>query len=134
MMVNSIGRPSKYCQELLEAAEAYLVNYEAAGDLVPSVVGLAISIGISKSTCYEWAKYEDRKAFSDILTRVENLQEQKLMQGGLGGDFNPAITKMMMTKHGYSDRIETDNKHDVSDPMKELMAHVATAGRRVGDE
>jgi len=36
------------------------------------------------------------------------LQERKLICNGLMGDFNPAITKMMLTKHGYSDKMETD--------------------------
>ena len=92
------GRPTKYTPELLEAAWAYLEHYEEAGDPVPSVVGLALSIGITKKTCYEWAKDADKTEFSDILTRVEAQQEQKLIAGGLTQGFNPAITKMMMTK------------------------------------
>ena len=31
-----------------------------------------------------------------------------LINGGLGGDFNPAISKLMMAKHNYSDKIEQD--------------------------
>lgn len=103
------GRPTKYTPELLEAAWAYLDNYEEAGDLVPTVVGLALSIGITKTTCYAWAKEEGKEEFSNLLTRVENMQERKLVFGGLSGEYNPAITKMMMTKHGYSDKIEQDH-------------------------
>jgi hypothetical protein len=33
-----------------------------------------------------------------------------LIDGGLIGDFNPTITKLMLTKHGYSDKQEVDNK------------------------
>ena len=128
------GRPSKYTPELLDAAQAYLENYEDAGDPVPSVVGLAIAIGINKATCYDWAKHDDKQAFSDILTRVEEMQEQKLIAGGLSQGFNPAITKMMLTKHGYSDKLQTENTHDVSDPMKELLGYVASSGKRVGDD
>ncbi len=61
-------------------------------------------LGIQKSTCYAWAQEEDKVEFSDILTRVEQMQEMKLIDGGLRNAFNPAITKMMMTKHGYSDK------------------------------
>lgn len=122
------GRPTKYCDALLEAAEAYLENYEAAGDLVPSVVGLALAIGIDKSTCYEWAKHEDKARFSDILTRVEAIQEQQLLRGGLGNEFNPAITKMMLTKHGYSDKIEqshTSPDGSMSPPSAFIIEGVA---------
>lgn len=129
------GRPTKYTPELLEAAWAYANGaWELAGDKVPTVVGLALDIGIDKATCYDWASQPDKAEFSDILRKVEGTQERRLVNGGIEGEFNPAITKMMMTKHGYSDKIETDNKHDVSDPMKELMAHVATAGKRVGGD
>ena len=103
-----MGRPTKYTKQLLKAAWEYLDNYEEAGDLVPSVVGLAISLGITKSTCYVWAEEAGKEEFSDILTRVSDLQEQKLMRGGLSGEYNPAITKMMMTKHGYSDAQKVD--------------------------
>lgn len=109
-MSKTNGRPTKYTPEILDAAQAYLDGgWEAVGDAVPTVVGMALDIGIAKSTCYDWAKREDKQAFSDILTRVEALQERKLVNGGLVQEFNPAITKMMLTKHGYSDKIEQDH-------------------------
>lgn len=101
-----MARPTKYTPELLEAAHAYVDGMWEENGPVPSVVGLVNAIGISKSIAYDWAKHEDKKAFSDILTRVEALQEEKLIAGGLSGGFNPAFAKMMMTKHGYSDKVE----------------------------
>ena len=98
------GRPTKLTDELLAKAEDYVDNYEAYGDPVPTVVGLALEIGVSRSTCYEWAKADGR--FSDIFTRAEETQERGLVRGGLEGKYNPAITKMMLTKHGYSDKVE----------------------------
>jgi hypothetical protein len=35
-------------------------------------------------------------------------QERQLISGGLTNEFNSAITKMMLTKHGYTDKTETD--------------------------
>jgi len=32
----------------------------------------------------------------------------------------------------YGDRIDVNNKHDLSDPMQELLAHVASNGKRLG--
>jgi hypothetical protein len=32
-----------------------------------------------------------------------------LLNNGLDGTFNPPITKMMLSKHGYSDKIEQDH-------------------------
>lgn len=108
--MSTMGRPTKYTKELLDAAREYLETYTEDGSPVPSVVGLALHIGIDKSTCYDWANHEDKREFSDILKRVSMMQEQKLISGGLGGDFNPAFAKMMMTKHGYSDKVEQDVK------------------------
>ena len=100
------GRPTKLTEELLAKAEDYVANYESYGDAVPTAVGLALEIGVHRSTCYEWAKEDER--FSDIFTRVESTQERKLVNGGLEGKWNPAITTMMLTKHGYSDKLEQD--------------------------
>jgi hypothetical protein len=106
------GRPSNYTPELVAAAWEYARGgWIAAGDPVPTVAALACEIGISRDTCYEWAKHED-KEFSDILSKIAQEQERNLVKGGLGGDFNAAITKMMMTKHGYSDA----TKNEVSGP------------------
>lgn len=104
-----MARPTDYTPAILEKAERYISGgWEECGDKVPTVVGLASEIGIARSTCYAWAKDDDKVEFSDILMRVEEIQERALVNGGLGGDFNPAITKMMMTKHGYSDKQEVD--------------------------
>lgn len=32
----------------------------------------------------------------------------------------------------YGDKIDVNNKHDLSDPMKELLEHVAANGKRLG--
>jgi hypothetical protein len=41
------------------------------------------------------------------------LQERTLLNGGLGKDFNPVITKLVLGKHGYSDKQEEDNSEEV---------------------
>lgn len=104
-----MGRPTDYTPELVEKAWAYVNGgWADAGDPVPSVAGLACEIGITRETCYAWAK-DEKKVFSDILLRLAQSQERQLLRGGLSGVFNAPITKMMMTKHGYSDRVETDH-------------------------
>jgi len=34
----------------------------------------------------------------------------------------------------YGEKIEVDNKHDISDPMIELLKHVAGNGKRIGED
>lgn len=97
------GRPTKYTPELLEKADYYL---STVGNELPSVEGLAVFLDIRRSTIYEWQKEHD--AFSDILEKILVEQAKKLMNNGLTGKWNSTITKLILTKHGYSDKIEQD--------------------------
>lgn len=104
-----MARPTLYTKKLVEEAWKYVNGgWQEAGDPVPSVAGLACEIGIRRETCHAWAK-DENKEFSNILGEIAAIQERSLLRGGLQGDFNPSITKMMMTKHGYSDRVEQDH-------------------------
>lgn len=44
------GRPTKYTDELLEMAEQYINVYKDEGDVIPSLAGLALYLGIARST------------------------------------------------------------------------------------
>ncbi len=100
------GRPTTYTEEVLKLARDYVDN---CPDKVPMVVGLCKHIGRSKATVYSWAKDDDKAAFLDILGEIEENQHIELVNGGLAGEFASPIAKMMMTKHGYSDKQEVDH-------------------------
>ncbi|EMF4673488.1 DNA-packaging protein [Providencia stuartii] len=108
-----VGCPSKLTDELIAKAKEYLYGgYESFGDVVPSVAGLSCYLAIARSTTYEYAKQDSDlgREFSDIVEGILSLQENKLINGGLKGDFNPSITKIMLTKHGYSEKQEIDHR------------------------
>jgi hypothetical protein len=106
------GRLTDYSPKMVEKAWHYANGgWIKAGDKVPSVAGLACELGIHRETCYEWAKDKD-KVFSDILKAIAQKQERELLNNGLIGTFNPPITKMMLSKHGYSDA----TKQELSGP------------------
>ena len=106
------GRPTDYTPEIIEAAWAYANGgWIAAGDRVPSVAGLACEINVSRETCHAWSRDEGNQ-FSDILKLISRKQERELLNNGLSGDFNYSITKMMLSKHGYSDA----TKQELSGP------------------
>ena len=107
-----MARPTKYTPKIIKEARDYIENYADAGHIIPSVVGMASELKVSKSTLYDWASQKDNE-FSDILDECMDSQEIKLMNGGLSGDFNASIAKLALGKHGYSDKTETDNKHVV---------------------
>lgn len=105
------GRPTSYNDEVLSLAHEYLVCYEGQGEAIPSIVGLCRYIGRGKTTVYNWlADKDDEKKdeFRDIAEEIEELQHIKLVSGGLVGGYNPMITKLMLSKHGYSDSVKTD--------------------------
>jgi hypothetical protein len=102
--MTKLGRPTDYTEALLEKADEYINN---CPDSTYSVVGLCSFIGIAKCTAYRWVA-EGNKGFEDVLNRVNEKQEMQLIENGLSGAYNSTITKMMLTKHGYSDKIEQD--------------------------
>jgi hypothetical protein len=104
------GRPSKYTPELLENCRKYVYGgWEECGDLIPSIAGLACELQVSRETLHQWAKDEKKPEFSDMYKDLLSFQERKLISGGLSGDFSSAITKMVMYKHGYSEKVEQDH-------------------------
>lgn len=103
-----MGRPSKFAESLAKAKEYLMGGYETVGDVVPSVAGLACYLGVSRKTVYEWVK--ESTDLSDTLEGILAMQENKLINKGLNGDFNPTITKLMLANHGYSEKQEVDHK------------------------
>jgi len=98
------GRKSDYSEQILVKAETYLTNHADVDDLVPSVSGLAVYLNKARSTIYSWAKDDDKKPFSDLLEILLAKQEKMLLNGGLSGTFNASITKLMLSKHDYSEK------------------------------
>lgn len=124
MMKTQLGRKSEYSNEILVKAETYLTNHEAEGDLVPSVGGLAVYLNKARSTIYSWAKNDDKKAFSDLLEILLAKQEKLLLNGGLSGDFNASITKLMLSKHDYSEKKNETVDVSMLTPWSEVKAGI----------
>ncbi len=106
------GRPTKYTDELVEKAKAYITDYAIYGDVIPSIAGLSSALKVSRSILYKWE--EEKQDFLDILREIKAEQEKVLLNKGLIGDFNSAITKLVLGKHGYHDRQDLDITGDMS--------------------
>lgn len=105
------GRPSEYTPELVEKARDYIDGgWEDLGDAIPSVAGLAVHLKKGRDTLHRWAKEDGKEEFSDMLAEMLAKQENILLSKGLTNEHNPTITKLVLSKHGYSDKVEQDHK------------------------
>ena len=106
---NAVGRPLDLDQKVIAVTHDYVKNYSKYGDIAPSVAGLAYKLGKCKQTLYRWVKEERSEEFSDALKQISTAQERSLLNGGLSGEFNSAITKLCLaTNHGYSENNQKD--------------------------
>lgn len=87
-------------------AERYKCN-------LPSIEGLALHLEIHRSTVYDWQKKYPE--FSDIIETLLQKQAQLLINSGLEGTYNPTISKVILTKHGYTDKQEIDQSTTIKD-------------------
>jgi len=113
---NKVGRPTLYNEDVLAKAKEYLSICNDTDEdkengikkkvKLPSIGGLAVYLDIARSTLYEWSN--EYKEFSDIMERMLSTQEDRLINGGLSGEYTPTITKVILTKHGYREGIESE--------------------------
>lgn len=112
------GRPPKYCPEILVKFRQYneqaIDTKDEDGKIevnLPSIPGLAVFLGISKETVYDWArKFEE---FSELLGKMLARQEARLLNNGLGGKYNSNLAKFILSaRHDYREKtdVTTDDK------------------------
>lgn len=99
------GRPTKYTPELLEKAREYVDGaWKSEGDPIPMLCGLAVKCGITKECVSRWRKDADKAEFNQLCARVESEQERVLLQKGLTREHDNSLTKLLLMRHGYSDK------------------------------
>ena len=99
------GRPSDYTPGIVIKARDYVTSgYEGEGQVVPTIEGLAMCIGKSRSTVYDWASQPEKSEFSDILELCNAKQTVMLTSGALSNVMNANIAKLMLGKQGYSEK------------------------------
>ena len=111
----TLGRPSIMESKHEEAKKYLMGGWQEVGDMIPSVAGLACYLGVSREVIYNWKEKDE--TFLDILRSILTLQERTLLNGGLGKDFNPVITKLVLGKHGYSEKQEIQHTGEKDNPL-----------------
>jgi len=117
---NPEGRPYGLTPEVVLSSRYYLENWQNLDkdDIIPSIEGLAYYLDVSRKTLYNWANDEKNVEFLHIFEKIKVKQAKVLISNGLRGDFNSAITKLMLTKHDYRDAKDERHADPNGDPLK----------------
>lgn len=104
-----MARPTKLTEQLLENVKQY-ITYCREKNRLPTIEGLARLVDLNKTTIYAWRKETGplHQEFSNLIEDMLNEQADILVNKGLSGDYNPTIAKVLLTKHGYREGVETD--------------------------
>ncbi|MGX7894395.1 terminase small subunit [Tsuneonella sp. HG222] len=125
-----VGRPSKYTPVVLTQTREYIAScrdsvklfHKTRGDKsdtferlvfanIPTKEGLALHLGVHRDTVQEWAKHHPE--FSVALEQLDQKQRDMLIKGGLSGQYNPMITKLVLSSnHGMREKtdVTSDDK------------------------
>lgn len=126
-----MARPTSYSDEVLNKTKDYVTSCQdvevqiISGESakftaykqkltvkLPTIEGLAGFLGIHKDTIYEWEKIHSE--FSDVINILRSNQARELINKGLSGDYNPIIAKLLLMKHGYTDKVENEHSGSVA--------------------
>lgn len=121
-----MARPTDYNEEMLEKAKDYLADCTKYEDVVPTAAGLSLVLDVSRKTLYNWG--EQHEEFLHILERLQSTQERELLVNGLQSIWNPVITKLMLGKHGYSEKHQVDATISPLDEEARQKANAAISG------
>lgn len=120
-----MARPTKYDEEILKETEDYISGCEDDLDKkkveLPSLEGLAFRLRVNKDTIQEWRK--EHEEFSVLISQLLSKQGRALVNKGLSGAYNPTIAKVLLTKHGYREGIDTtSNEKTIGATTPEALA------------
>ncbi|SDP33432.1 DNA-packaging protein gp3 [Arthrobacter sp. ok909] len=127
-----MARPTKYTKSLAKKAQAYLEScadtHQVVGSgsrlavrvvvKVPTIEGLALALDVTRETVYAWARDKDKPEFSYTVGKLQAIQTDRLIQGGLTGSYKDSIVKLILSsKQGYVPKAETREVDDWDDLM-----------------
>jgi hypothetical protein len=104
-----MARPTKLTDEIRKQAQEYADGgwQFIDGHNIPSVVGLARVLRVSKKTLYNWGNSDDE--FLHTLDEISAEQEFTALNRALIGDYVAPIAKLVLANHDYSDKTQTDH-------------------------
>ena len=123
------GRPTIYTPQLIDKTLQYLQD---CPDLVPSLAGLALCIGVRKKRLENWKsldvenldpeKYPRFEEFRGLLEALNELQERQALNKGASGEWNSNIAKLVLSQHGYREKVEAT--HELGKSLVDIYARM----------
>ena len=103
---NPVGRPTDYKPEVIDELNKYLAEAIPENMKIPTVEGIALKLGISKKTLYNWA--DEHEEFLHALEVLKMKQKEALTEIGIfgGKEINATIVQLLLKVN--HDMIETD--------------------------
>jgi hypothetical protein len=99
------GAPTKYTPQIIEELNEYLKEAIPQNMKIPTVEGIALRLGITKKTLYNWS--EVHPEFLHALDKLKMMQKEALIETGIfgGKEINQAIIALLLKVN--HDMIET---------------------------
>lgn len=104
--VLNMARPTTYTPEAIEILQKYIKEAVPENMSIPTFEGLALKLGITKKTIYNWADHYDE--WKDALEDLKMIQKEALVKIGIfgGKEINSTIVSLLLKVN--HDMIETD--------------------------
>lgn len=120
----SLSKTKYKIPDLIEQSVEYIeniLNQDPKDKKLPSVVGLCLHIGISRSRLYELR--DKHKQVADIIEYIGMMQEDAALQGGITNRLNPVFSMFLLKgKHGYQDQAPQLNQTNNFNISPDLLA------------
>lgn len=116
---------------------------------LPTIEGFAYFLGVTRKTLYNWAdaKIEVAKdkweiahpEVEEALDTIKQEQLQRLIDEGLGGNYNPAITKLLLShNHQIKEETISEVKSEVTNKfddkqLSRIAERIASRGGSIGN-
>lgn len=117
-------------EETLEAGNVREIAQKLVMQRFPTYVRFARSIGVSKSTLFEWST--EYKKFSDSMDICKDISEAILLENGLQWLYNPAFAQFLLkNNYWYKDQSEVKSQvnvwlGDMTDKQKEAILSLSS--------
>jgi hypothetical protein len=105
-MAKHAGQPTKYNAGMIQRV-ADFVQERVAEQVIPTIPGFAVSVGVCEDTIHEW-KHKHKK-FSESIRKLLATQCTMLQTLGLSQVYSaPMSIFLLKNNHGFKDRTEQE--------------------------